>query len=72
MGRPLVITIQELWGSSLVAQWLAFWAFTAVAQVQSLVGSCKLRGMAKKKRKELAVWWADRLIMWLGKVAGCN
>jgi len=38
-------------GSSLVAEWLGFWAFTAAAQVLSLTGklrSCKLHGMAKK------------------------
>ena len=39
-------------GSSLVAEWLGFWAFTAVAWVQSLVGelrSHKSCGVAKKK-----------------------
>ena len=38
-------------GSSLVDEWLGFWAFTAAAQVLSLTGklrSCKLHGMAKK------------------------
>ena len=43
-----------IWENSLVVQWLRLGAFTAVAQVQSLVGelrSHKLCGMAKKKRK---------------------
>jgi len=38
-------------GSSLVAEWLGFWAFTAAAQVRSLTGklrSRKVDGMAKK------------------------
>ena len=38
--------------SSLVVQWLALGAFTAMAWLRSLVGelrSCKLRGAAKKK-----------------------
>ena len=48
-------------GSSLVAYWLEFGTFTAVARVQSLVGelrSCKLRDVAKikKKRKEKRFW----------------
>ena len=41
----------ESWGSSLVAWWLGFWAFTAMARVQSLVGelrSHKPCGAAKK------------------------
>ena len=40
-------------GSSLVAQWLRSWAFTAMAQVQSLVRKrrhCKLCGTVKKKK----------------------
>ena len=39
------------WGNSLVVQWLGLSAFTAVAQVQSLVRElkfCKLRCTAKK------------------------
>ena len=46
-------TEQGRQGSSLVAWWLGFQAFTAVARVQSLVGelrSCKPHGAAKKKR----------------------
>ena len=46
-------------GSSLVAKWLGFQAFTAVAQVQFLVGelrSCKPCGVAKKKKKKCCVW----------------
>ena len=42
-------------GNSLVDQWLGLGAFTATAQVQSLVGelrSCKPCGKAKKKKKE--------------------
>ena len=42
-----------LLGNSLAVQWLGLGAFTAGAQVQSLVGklrSCKPCGMAKKKR----------------------
>ena len=44
-----------IWGNSLVVQWLGLGAFTAVAQVQSLVGelrSPKPRGMAKKKKRK--------------------
>ena len=40
---------------SLAVQWLGLGAFTAVAQVQSLVGelrSCKLHGMARPKKKK--------------------
>ena len=42
------------WGNSLAVQWLGLGAFTAVAWVQSPVGelkSCKLWGVAKKKKK---------------------
>ena len=42
-------------GNSLVVQWLAFGTFTAVAQVQSLVGemrSRKPRDTAKIKKKK--------------------
>ena len=42
-------------GNSLSVQWLGLSAFTAVAQVQSLVRelrSCKLCGVAKKKKKK--------------------
>ena len=62
-----------------MAWWLGFWAFTAVAQVQSLVGelrSRKLRGAAKimiiiikcyfKKKMEmrsLGLIWADSIIL---------
>ena len=41
-------------GSSLVASWLGFQAFAAVAWVQFLVGelrSCKPDGVAKEKKK---------------------
>ena len=41
-------------GNSLAVQWLGLRAFIARAQVQSLVRelrSCKLRGVAKKKKK---------------------
>ena len=40
-------------GNSMVVQWLALSALTAEAQIQSLIGelrSCKLSGMAKKKK----------------------
>lgn len=36
-----------------MAKWLGFWTFTAMVQVQSLVGelrSCKPCGMAQKKK----------------------
>ena len=42
-------------GNSLVVQWLGLGAFTAVAQVQSLIGELKSHkpcGMAKKKKKK--------------------
>ena len=35
--------IHEITGSSLVAWWLGFWAFTAIAQVQSLVRELRSR-----------------------------
>ena len=41
--------------SSLVAYWLEFWAFTAVAQVQSLVRELRFytaKGAKKKKKRE--------------------
>ena len=43
-------------GSSLVVQWLGFWAFIAVARVQSLVGELRFHkpcGTAKKKNYPL-------------------
>ena len=42
-------------GNSLAVQWLGLGAFTAGAQVQSLLGelrSCKPRSAAKKKRNQ--------------------
>ena len=39
----------------MVVRWLGFWAFIAVAWVQSLVGElryCELLGVAKKKKKK--------------------
>ena len=42
-------------GNSLEVQWLGLGAFTAVAQVQSLVGelrSCKPHGVAKKTLRQ--------------------
>ena len=42
-------------GNSLAVQWLGLGAFTAVAQVQSLVGelrSCKPHGVAKKTLRQ--------------------
>ena len=47
-------------GSSLVAEWLGFWAFTAVAWVQSLVGELRSRKPNKfiyKTETEGLPWW---------------
>ena len=49
----LQLNKEQIWGSSLVVWWLGFSAFTAMVQIQSLVGklrSQKLRGMAQKKK----------------------
>ena len=62
---PLIVSFNSVWlffifsnylfktsRNSLAVQWLELGAFTAVAQVQSLVvelRSCKLHGMAKKQ-----------------------
>ena len=53
-------------GSSLMAQWWGFWAFIAVAQVQSLVRelrSGKPCGASKKKERKRKVTG----VMWLSK-----
>ena len=41
-------------GNSLVAQWLGFWAFIAMAQVQFLVGELS-QVSGKKKKKSLSI-----------------
>ena len=46
---------QKMSGNSLAVQWLGLRAFSALVQVQSLVGklqSCKLHGLTKKKKKK--------------------
>ena len=48
-----LLFLKILAGNSLVVKWLGLGAFTARAQVRSLVReqrSCKLHGAAKKKR----------------------
>ena len=53
-GFPVLDASKNIHGNSLAVQWLGLGAFTAGAQVQSLVGelrSHKLRGTARKKRK---------------------
>ena len=50
---PVALAQTPRWvpGNSLAVQWLGLYAFTAKAQVQSLVGEpCKLCGMGRKKK----------------------
>ena len=50
-----ILQIIKILGNSLEVQWLGLSAFTAMAQVQSLVGelrSHKTRGSAKKKKSK--------------------
>ena len=53
---------QKMSGNSLAVQWLGLHAFSALVQVQSLVGklqSCKLHGLTKKKKKKRSVGMSE-------------
>ena len=56
LGLARGANLKKFIGSSLVAYWLRFWAFTVMAWVQNLVEklrSHKLRDTAKKKSKKI-------------------
>jgi hypothetical protein len=63
-GTSEVSSKKIIWGSSLVAWWLEFQPFPAIARFLSLVGkltSCKLHSMAKNKKKTYSLTKVESL-----------